>query len=140
MKCGVMYVKICPDDKQSGSWIKYCYIKSITPKSFQLGSNCIVNYINSTYKDDIIIPMDDNVHPGIVTKPDKIYTIAKEIYEKFCILASKEGMPNSIRCVYSIGNLIDTNVKSIHFLSNSDLMIKLGRYLDSSEKSGIFEI
>jgi hypothetical protein len=140
MKCGVMYVKICPEDNQSGSWIKYCYIKSVAPKSFQLGLNNIVNYINKTYRDNIIIPMDDNLHPGIVTKSNEIYTIAKEIYEKFCILASEEGIPNSIRCVYSIGDLPDINAKSTHLLPNSELIIKLGRYLDSSEKSGIFEI
>ena len=140
MKYGAMYVKICPEDNQPGNWIKYCYIKSVTPKSFQLGLNSIVNYINTTYKDDIIIPMDDNIHPGILTKPDKIYRISKEIYEKFCILASEEGIPDSIRCVYSVGDLVDTNVKSIHLLPNSELMIKLGKYLDSSEKSGIFEI
>lgn len=140
MKYGVMYVKICPEDNKPGSWIKHCYIKSIIPKSLQLGLNRIVNYINTAYKDDIIIPMDDNVHPGIVTKPNKIYRISKEIYEKFCILASEEGIPDSIRCVYSAGDLVDTNVKSIHLLPNSELMIKLGRFLDSSEKSGIFEI
>lgn len=54
MKCGVMYVKICPDDKQSGSWIKYCYIKSITQKSFQLGSNCIVNYIDKKLNKNLV--------------------------------------------------------------------------------------
>lgn len=136
----MMYMKICPSKNSIGAWIKYCHIKSIMPQSFQLNSNKIIDIINMKYVDDIYVPMDKSVHPGILTKPNKIYTITQEIYERFLQFAIDEGIPNSIRCVFSIGKVSKINVKSVHCLESNDLTINIGRFLDSSDLNGIFEI
>ena len=137
--CGMMYIKICPRESNL-SWIKYCHIKSIMPKSFQLNSDRIIDIINTKYVDDIYVQMDKSVHPGILTKPNKIYTITKEIYERFLQFVIDEGIPNSIRCVFSIGKISNINVKSVHYLESNDLTVKVGRILDSSDLTGIFEV
>ena len=138
MDYGVIYVKVCP--KGQGEWIKYCHILSSTPESFQKNVRDIANNINSKYSDYIIIPMDITVHPGCTTTSEKVEEIATDIYNQYLELSNRQGIPNSIRCVYSIGELSNINVKSTHRLGNDDVMVKLGRYLDSSDDDGLFFI
>lgn len=138
MDYGVIYIKICPSG--GGEWIKYCHILSSTPTSFQQNVRDIANNINSKYSDDIIIPMDITVHPGCTTKSEKVEEIATDIYNQFLELADRQGIPNSIRCVYSVGELSNIDVKSTHHLGPDEVMVKLGRYLDSSDESGIYKI
>ncbi len=138
MDYGVIYIKICPSGV--GEWIKYCHILSSTPTSFQQNVRDIANNINSKYSDDIIIPMDITVHPGCTTTSEKVEEIATDIYNQYLELADKQGIPNSIRCVYSIGELSNIDFPSTHRLGNDEVMVKLGRYLDSSYDAGLFFI
>ena len=140
MDYGIIYIKICPPKGSSGEWIKYCHIFSSTPKSFQQNVKIIVNDINTKYQDDIIIPMDISVHPGCVTKSESVELIANDIYNQHLDMVERQGIPNSVRCVYSIGELSNINVKSTHNLGNDDVMVKLGRYLDSSDEIGLFKV
>ena len=140
MKYGVIYIKICPKDGTTGDWIKYCRILSDTPKSFQNNSKEIANDINTKYSDDIVIPMDIDVHPVCTTTQEKVDEIAQDMYNQFCELAERQGIPNSIRCVYSIGELDNVDKESTNLLLAYPVMIKIGRFLDGSDEPGIFKI
>ena len=62
------------------------------------------------------------------------------MYNQFCELAERQGIPNSVRCVYSVGELININVDSIHHLGNDEVMVKVERFLDESDEPGIYKI
>ena len=138
MDYGVIYIKVCP--KGPGEWIKYCHIFSSTPASFQQNVKEIANDINTKYSDSIVIPMDIDVHPGCTTKPESVEEVATDMYNKFCELAERQGIPNSIRCVYSVGYLSNVDVKSTHQLGNDEVIVKVGRFLDESDEPGLFGI
>jgi hypothetical protein len=140
MEYGVIYIKICPPKGHPGEWIKYCHIFSATPKSFQKNVEDIANDINTKYSDSIVIPMDIDVHPGCTTTPESVEEVATDMYNQFCELVDRQGIPNSIRCVYSIGELSSVNVDSTHHLGNDEVMVKFGRFLDSSDEPGIYKI
>ena len=122
-----------------GDWIKYCHFLSETPKSFQENVKRIVDDINSIYKEDIVISMDEDVHPGCTTKPDKVKEIAEDMYKQYSDMCARQGIPDTVRTVYTIGELDNVDKESTHYL-HSKTMIKLGRFLDESDETGIYEI
>lgn len=140
MEYGVIYIKICPSKGSPGEWVKYCHTLSSTPKSFQENVREIANNINDKYSNSIVIPMDITVHPGCTTTPESVEEIATDMYDQFLELSERQGIPNSIRCVYSIGELRNIDVDSTHNLGNDEVMVKIGRYLDSSDDPGLFGI
>jgi hypothetical protein len=140
MEYGVIYIKVCPKDGTPGDWIKYCHILSATPKSFQKNAEDIANDINTKYSDSIVIPMDIDVHPGCTTTPESVEEVATDMYKQFCDLVERQGIPNSIRCVYSVGELSNINVDSTHHLGNDEVMVRVGRFLDESDEPGIYKI
>jgi len=140
MEYGVIYIKVCPKDGTPGDWIKYCHILSATPKSFQQNAEGIASDINTKYSDSIVIPMDIDVHPGCTTTPESVEEVATDMYNQFCELVERQGIPNSVRCVYSIGELRNVDVDSTHHLGNDEVMVKVGRYLDESDEPGIYKI
>ena len=140
MNYGVIYVKICPPKGHSAEWIKYCHRLSSTPTSLQSNIRQIVNQINSDYKDNIVIPMDITVHPGCTTNPESVEEISKEIYSYYVEMMDRQDVPDCVRCVYSVGELSNINVDSTHHLGPDEVMIKLGRFLDSSDDPGIFKV
>ena len=140
MEYGVIYIKICPKKGTPGEWIKYCHILSATPKSFQQNAEDIANDINTKYSDSIVIPMDIDVHPGCTTTPEVLEEVATDMYNQFGELAERQGVPNSIRCVYSVGELSNVEVDSTHHLGNDEVMVRVGRFLDESDEPGIYKI
>ena len=140
MEYGVIYIKICPKKGTPGEWIKYCHILSATPKSFQQNAEDIANDINTKYSDSIVIPMDIDVHPGCTTTPEVLEEVATDMYNQFGELAERQGVPNSIRCVYSVGELSNVEVDSTHHLVNDEVMVRVGRFLDESDEPGIYKI
>ena len=140
MEYGVIYIKICPKEGTPGEWIKYCQILSATPKSFQKNAEDIANDINTKYSDSIVIPMDIDVHPGCTTTPESVEEVATDMYNQFCVLAERQGIPNSIRCVYSVGEMDNVDYESTHYLPPYPVMVKVGRFLDESYEPGIYKI
>jgi len=138
MEYGVIYIKICPNG--SSEWIKHCHILSSLPMSFQQNVVEIANDINSKYSADIVIPMNINIHPGCTTTPESVEEVATDMYNQFLELAERQRIPNSVRCVYSVGELSNVDVKSTHHLGNDEVMIKLGHFLDESDEPGLFRI
>ena len=138
MEYGVIYTKICPKDGVPGDWIKYCHFLSETPKSFQKNVATITEYINESFKDDIVIPMDEDVHPGCTTKPEKVREIAEEMHRLYSEMCIRQGIPDSVRTAYTIGELENVNKTSTHELVGQT-MVKF-RFLDESDEPGIYEI
>jgi hypothetical protein len=145
MEYGVIYIKVCPVKGSQAEWIKYCHIFSSTPASFQQNVKEIANDINTKYSDSIVIPMDVTVHPGCTTTKESVEEVATDMYNQFLELAERQGIPNSVRCVYSIGEVKDVNVDSTHhimpvFGKYDDVMIRVGHFLDESDEPGIYKI
>ncbi len=140
MEYGVIYIKICPKKGSPGEWIKYCHILSSTPISFQQNVKSIADDINTKYSDSIVIPMDIDVHPGCTTTLESVEEVATDMYNQFCELVERQGISNSIRCVYSVGELSNVDVDSTHSLGNDEVMVKLGHFLDESDEPGIYKI
>ena len=140
MEYGVIYIKICPKEGTPGEWIKYCQILSATPKSFQKNAEDIANDINTKYSDSIVIPMDIDVHPGCTTTSESVEEVATDMYNQFSELAERQGVPNSIRCVYSVGEMDNVDYESTHYLPPYPVMVKVGRFLDESYEPGIYKI
>ena len=89
--------------------------------------------------------MDVTVHPGCTTTEESVEEIATDMYNQFCELADRQGISNSIRCVYSIGEIKDVNVDSTHHImpvgsKYYDVMIRVGHFLDESDEPGIYKI
>jgi len=55
-------------------------------------------------------------------------------------MMDRQGIKDCVRCVYSIGELSNINVDSTHHLGPDEVMINLGRYLDSSDEPGLFNV
>lgn len=148
MECGVIYIRVCPPKGSPAEWLRYCHIISFAPKSFQQNISHIANDINSKYSDGIIIPMDTMIHPGCTTKPEIVDEVANDMYNQYCEMMDRQGIPDSVRCVYSVGELDDeqmNDVKSTHRLYGGEsgydkVMLKIGRFLDESDEIGIFKI
>ena len=140
MEYGVIYIKVCPKEGTPGEWIKYCQILSATPKSFQKNAEDIANDINTKYSDSIVIPMDIDVHPGCTTTSESVEEVATDMYNQFSELAERQGVPNSIRCVYSVGEMDNVDYESTHYLPPYPVMVKVGRFLDESYEPGIYKI
>jgi hypothetical protein len=138
MEYGVIYIKVCP--KRSAAWLKHCHILSSTPMSFQQNVVDIANNINSKYLNDIVIKMDVAIHPGCTTIPEKVEEVSTDMYNQYCELAERQGISDSVRCVYSIGELSNVDVKSTHQLGNDEVIVKVGRFLDESDEPGIYKI
>jgi len=140
MEYGVIYTKVCPAKGSQAEWIKYCHIFSSTPPSFQQNVKEIANDINTKYSDSIVIPMDIDVHPGCTTTPESVEEVATDMYNQFCELAERQGINDSVRCVYSVGELSNVDVKSTHQLGSDEVMVNLGHFLDESDEPGIYKI
>lgn len=138
MRYGAIYLKVCPVEGSEGEWIKYCNIFSSMPKSFQLNTKEIVEDINTRYSEYMAIPMDIEIHPGCVASPEKVKEIAEDMYRQYSEMCERQGIPDSVRCVYSIGEMENVDVESIHDLYSYPVIVKLGRFLDESDEPGLF--
>lgn len=138
---GVFYLKTVFPKGHRLEWLNYLHISSALPKDLSDELNLLVSDINS--KDGIVIPMDKGVDPGCVTKPEIIEDVANEVYNRFCEIFEKltsDNVKNCIRLVWGFGEIEDVNYESTHYLPAYPIMIKIGRFLDSSNMSGIYKV
>lgn len=140
MEWGLIYIKVVPTKGSPIEWIKYCYLTELLPQSMINNTETIANDINQKYSDDIVIPMDNMIHPGCTTTPQGVEIIAADMYNQFSEMMDRQGIPNSVRCVYSVGELSTVDVDSVHKLGNDEVMVKLGQFLDESDEPGLFKI
>ena len=89
----------------------------------------LCNYINNKY--ELVVNMNINIQPGLITNSTNIENISKDIYD---FLNQREI---DSRIVYGYGN-VDTLSNDIHKCYGS-LLIKIGRKTDELKgKKGIF--
>jgi len=138
MDYGVIYMKFVPKGKPS--WIKYCHLFGALPEDLKDGIKKIVFSINYEYKDNLVIPMNVDAHPGCIVKSCSVDKIAETIYGMGSVLLNKLNVDPFVRVIYSIGEIRNVNIGSIHQVANDDVMVKVGHYLDESDEPGIFGI
>ena len=141
MEYGVFYLKTVFPKGHRLEWLNYLHISKSMPKDLSDELNLLVSEINS--KNGIIIPMDKGVDPGCVTTPEIIEEVANEVYNRYCEIFERltsDNVKDCIRLVWGIGEMENINYKSTHYLPAYPIMIKVGRFLDSSKKSGIYKV
>ena len=139
MDYGVIYLKLIPKEGNL-SWIKYCHIYGALPVQIQEGIKKVVDDVNNEFKDDIIIPMGLDAQLGCIVKPGVVTKVAESIFGRYCVMLHTLDVAPDVRVVYSIGNIRNVNVGSIHRVNCDDIMIKVGHYLDGSDEPGLFKI
>jgi len=140
MEYGVFYLKTVFPKGHRLEWLNYLHISRAIPKDLSVELDLLISEINS--KEGIIIPMDKGVDPGCVTVPEIIEEVANEVYNRYCEIFERltsDNVKDCIRLVWGIGEMEDVNYKSTHDLPAYQIMIKVGRFLDSSKKSGIYK-
>lgn len=141
---GVLYAKTCFPKEHKLNWITYCNMPSLLPKDLQKEISILAEYINSKFKDVIVVPMDKSTIPVCVTYPESIEEVANEIYTGMNKIFEKlVGENDVIRLVYGIGemdeNWIENKVETTHEIGSFPIMIKIGHFLDygpEGKKSG----
>ena len=141
MEYGIFYLKTVFSKGHRLEWLNYLHISKSMPKDLSDELNLLVSEINS--KDGIIIRMDKGVDPGCVTTSEIIEEVSNEVYNRFCDIFEKltsDNVKDCIRLVWGIGEMENINYKSTHYLPAYPIVIKVGRFLDSSKKPGIFKV
>ena len=141
MEYGIFYLKTVFPKGHRLEWLNYLHISKSMPKDLSDELNLLVSEINS--KNGIIIRMDKGVDPGCVTTSEIIEEISNEVYNRFCDIFEKltsDNVKDCIRLVWGIGEMENINYKSTHYLPAYPIVIKVGRFLDSSKKPGIFKV
>jgi hypothetical protein len=132
---GILYAKVVFPSNHRLYWLNHCFLTNILPKDLQEEIKKLSTDINSKYKDSIIVPMDNSIIPGCVSKPESIEGIANDIYQGMLdIFKRLTGDENCIRLVYGIGEVnedhMENHVKSAHQVGSFPIMIKIGHFLD----------
>jgi hypothetical protein len=135
MEYGILYAKVVFPSNHKLSWLNQCFLTNILPKDLQVEIKRLSNDINLKYKDFIIVPMDNRIIPGCVSKPESIEIIANDIYQGMLdIFKRLTGDENCIRLVYGVGEVdedhMENTVKSTHEVGSFPIMIKIGTFLD----------
>lgn len=132
---GILYARVVFPSNHKLYWLTHCFLTNILPKDLQEEIKKLSTDINSKYKDSIIVPMDNRIIPGCVSKPESIENIANDIYQGMLdIFKRLTGDENCIRLVYGVGELdedhIENHVNSTHEVGSFPIMIKIGTFLD----------
>lgn len=144
MEVGVLYCKVSFPKEHKLHWLSHCAITNILPKDLQIELKYLVDSLNQEYKDDLLIPIDNRIMPGCVSKPEKIEEIANKLYQGFISMFQKLGVEDpKIRLCYIVCDIPDESIinkESTHYIDPLPCMIKLGHSLDKSYEPGIYKL
>lgn len=135
MEYGVIYLKIIEPE-----WVKYCHIFSALPLSFRNDVIKVTDGLNVKYKDNILTPFTYNVQNGCVVKSEYVEEVAINLLSAYKDILIKQSVNPCIRVVFSTGVVKSPICDSIHVVNSDDVVVKVGRFLDSSDEIGIFKI
>lgn len=136
---GIFYLKTVFPKGHKLEWLNYVYLSRSLPKDLSEEIDSIANDINS--REGIVIDLDRAIHPGCVTLPEIVEEVANEVYNRFCKIFEKiTGDKDCIRLVWGIGEINNVNKDTTHHLDSYPIIVKVGRFLDSSKKSGIYKV
>lgn len=147
---GVLYGKPLFKKDSKYVWLNYSFGQLPYDLSDRIKS--LIKEINTKYSEEIIIPLDYNTKPGIVCKSEVIEEIANLVYNGFNEIFN--DLINEEDCylvVWSIGEL-DTKeelirqgtrikkIPTLHNLNTYDVIVNVGRTLDSTKNPGVYKV
>jgi hypothetical protein len=136
---GIFYLKTVFPKRHKLEWLNYLSLSRSLPKDLSEEIDNIANDINS--REGIVIPLDRAIQPGCVTLPEIVEEVANEVYNRFCEIFEKlTGDKDCIRLVWGIGEIENVDEETTHHLHHYPILIKVGRFLDSSKKPGIYKV
>lgn len=130
-------------------WMNYAFghfaMKNM-PKEFSEKVKGITTSINNNFSDKIIIPLGPSTTPGLVSEPDVIEEIANLLFTEF-----SQILDNNYKVVWSIGEMDKEPIllkqatrtqktPTLHQLNPYDVVIRVGRKLDSIKEPGIYKV
>ena len=139
MKCGLIYLKIVPSEADL-SWIRYCNIFDALPDPIQEDIKIIVDSVNFHYKNEMFVPLTNDVQNGCIVKSGSASKISTIIFNRYNYMMSKYDNTPSIRLVYSEGSIIHLDVESVHRLYPEKMVVDVGQYLNESCTPGFYVI
>lgn len=152
-KYGVAYIKPVFKKGDKYYWLNYAF--SIKPllKPLREDIENVMKSINNKYSEHMLIPLDLMHMPGCIADPEYIEEIVNEAFDSLNSLFEEfEGKGCYFRSVWSIGELdysedyilkratFINKVPTLHHVPHSDIIVKVGRTLDSSKKCGIYRV
>jgi hypothetical protein len=147
---GILYTKPSFPKGHKLEWLNYAF--GHMPKDLSDRIKLLIRDINDKYSDKIIIPLDNHLQPGLVCEPEVIEEIANLVYNGFNqIFSDLVGEDNCYVVVWSIGEMEQPeeiirqgtrvqDVPTLHNIDPYDLVIKVGRKLDSIKEPGIYRV
>jgi hypothetical protein len=153
---GILYASPAFPKGHKLYWLNYAFGQM--PKDLSEKLTELSDFINNSFSDKIIIPLDNNIKPGIVFEPEVIEEIANLVYNGFnSIFKELTGDNNCYVVVWSIGEMEqpenltrqETRVVKTPTLHNIDpypVVVKVGHKLDkltstqSLIKPGLYKV
>lgn len=131
-------------------WLNYAF--GAMPKDLSDKVKELSEFINNKFSDKIIIPLDNNIKPGLVSEPEVIEEIANLVYNGFNnIFKELTGDDNCYIVVWSIGEMDQpeelirqgTRIKStptLHNVDNYPVVVKVGHKIDELKSPGLYKV
>jgi hypothetical protein len=139
MEVGLIYIRFVFDYKNM-DWMNYCHIFELLPIELKSDIKYVSDKINSKYKDDIIIPMGNFTQNGCVVNKDKVDDIASDIFKLYSDITIKYTGEVQVRMVYSVGEIMNLGIDSVHQLEFEPVVMLVGRFLDKFNRPGKYKI
>jgi len=146
---GVLYGAPIFPNNHKRVWMNYAFgyftMKNM-PKEFSEQVKEITTSINNNFSDKIIIPLGSSTTPGLVCEPDVIEEIANSLFIEFNKL-----LDNNYKVVWSIGEMDEESIllkqatriqktPTLHHLNPYDVVVRVGRKLDSIKEPGLYKV
>lgn len=147
---GIFYAKPLFPRGHKLEWLNHAFGQM--PKDLSEMIKDLAKSINEEYSDNIIIPLDNNTTPGIVTEPEVIEEVANLVYDGFNqIFNDLVGESNCYVLVWSIGEMGDPNeiikqstrikdIPTLHNVEQYPVLIKVGNKINSIKEPGIYKV
>lgn len=144
-KYGILYTKIKFPKGHKLEWLNYSF--SHMTKSISIDVKKLIQSLNSKYSDKILIPLDENLNPGLVCEASVIKEISNELYEgfneilggEFTILVWTIGQLDKKETILTQGKRIK-DIPTLHHLDPYPVIVKVGGKLDSIKTPGIYKV
>lgn len=146
---GVFYAKPLFPRGHKLEWLNHAFGQM--PKDLSEKVKDLTSSINEKYSDKIIIPLDNNTMPGIVTEPEVIEEVANLVYNGFNQIFNDLVGESYYILVWAIGEMdepskiikqstIIKNIPTLHNVDQYPVIIKVGNKLNSLREPGIYRV
>jgi len=139
MEVGLIYIRFV-FDYENMNWVNHCHIFKSLPVELKSDIQYVSDKINSKYKNDIFIPMGKFTQNGCVVNKEKVDKISSDIFKLYSDITIKYTGDIQVRLVYSVGEIMDLDVDSVHQLRSDPVVMLVGRFLDVLNRPGKFKI